>query len=130
MRMITEHRVNDCNRAITLEAGDTDRTTGGVYEYSVSYEYSVRGAAQESPPVPVRLELEFQRGNPKEVGINGLTNEVLLAILIDRARAFQAGQLASEGNARALGGLLEAREAFMDRTVERLQRGVEGQRTP
>lgn len=130
MRSITEHRVNEANRAITLEAGEIDPTTGGVYEYSISYEYSKRDEPLESPPVPVTVVLEFQCGDPKLVGINGLTNEVLLAILIDRAYAFQAGQLPSDGNARALVALVEAREAFMDRTVERAQRGVEGQRTP
>lgn len=130
MRSITEHRVNEANRAITLEAGDTDRLTGGVYEYSVSYEYYKRDAPQESQPVPVCIVLEFQCGDPKQVGINGLTSEVLLAILIDRARAFQAGPLASDGNARALLAFMEARDALFDRTVERAQRGVEGQRTP
>jgi hypothetical protein len=48
--------------------------------------------------------LVFQNGPVKEngEGVNGLTHEVLLAILIDRLRGFQAGPYACPENALAL----------------------------
>ena len=45
--------------------------------------------------------IEFQKGNPEKVGINGVTNELLLAILIHRTRILNA-ELACEENKRAI----------------------------
>ncbi len=68
----------------------------------------------------------FQNGPIKEVGVNGVTHEALLAILIDRMRGFQAGQYACRDNAVALTHLEEALMWLQRRTRERIKRGVEG----
>jgi hypothetical protein len=122
MRSITEHHINACNRAITIEAGEPDPTTLGIYEYRIAYGLRGEGGRQ--------LELEFQCGDPKLVGVNGLTNEVLLALLMDRIRSFQNGPLASNDNVRALRHLEAARDEMHLRTLEREERGVEGTRAP
>lgn len=66
-------------------------------------------------------EIYFQNGPIKEVGTNGLTHEVLLAIVIDRLQGFQRGQYACAENQTALDAVLAAQESLLNRT-----RGVEG----
>lgn len=72
--------------------------------------------------------LSFQNGPVKEngEGVNGITHEVLLAILIDRLMGFQSGQYANDFNAKALAHLQMALETLHQRTREREARGVEG----
>lgn len=73
--------------------------------------------------------IEFQNGPIKASGVNGLTQEALLAIVIDRLRCFQAGPYACEENGTALGFAEEALGVLQDRTKARMDRGVEGTRT-
>jgi hypothetical protein len=68
----------------------------------------------------------FQNGPIKEAGVNGITQEVLLAIVIDRLRSFQAGPFACYANAEALSHCEVALDFLQERTCERLARGVEG----
>ncbi len=76
--------------------------------------------------------VNFQEGSPQEVGVNGITNEVLLAILIDRLGGFQNGPFACRANAEALENLCEAQGALHARTLERQAVGIEGthEKTP
>jgi len=71
--------------------------------------------------------LHFQKGPVKEHGLNGLSNEVLVAICIDRLRGFQGGQFKCDSNQKQL----EYLEAYMAeakaRTAGRVAGGVEGQ---
>lgn len=68
----------------------------------------------------------FQNGPIKESGVNGITQEALLAIVIDRLRCFQAGPYACEDNAEALQHCEDALEYLQKRTLARIKRGVEG----
>ena len=68
----------------------------------------------------------FQDGPIKEFGVNGITHEALLAIVIDRLQSFQAGPFACTANQNALGYCRAALTALLDRTMERIARGVEG----
>jgi hypothetical protein len=61
--------------------------------------------------------------------VNGLTHEALLAILIDRLEAYQAGPYKSSYNEDALFSLNAAQLHLQRRTRERMQRGVEGTHT-
>jgi hypothetical protein len=70
--------------------------------------------------------INFQNGPIKEAGVNGLTHEVLLAILVDRLEGFQAGQYACDQNATALGWLRDTLAVLKSRTENRIARGVEG----
>lgn len=72
--------------------------------------------------------LHFQNGPVKEDGngVNGLTHEVLLAILIDRIEGFQTGPWACPENALTLGYLRAALAQLHARTNAREARGVEG----
>jgi len=68
----------------------------------------------------------FQNGPIKESGVNGLTQEVLLAIVEHRLKGFQMGKYACAENAAALDHVRNAMEALKSRTEKRIQRGVEG----
>jgi hypothetical protein len=50
----------------------------------------------------------------------------LLAIVIDRLTAFQAGPFANKYNSEALDHAQQALDALRQRTIDRLARGVEG----
>ncbi len=73
-----------------------------------------------------QVTILFQNGPIGEVGVNGLTHEVLLAIIADRLRSFQAGQFACSENAAALESVEAAQRSLKSRTEARLARGVEG----
>ncbi len=71
-------------------------------------------------------EITFQKGPIQEVGMNGVQNEDLLAIIIDRLIGFQTGEFACEENEEALRLLIEAAGILQLRTAKRKARGVEG----
>jgi len=68
----------------------------------------------------------FQNGPIREAGVNGVTQEALLAIVIDRLESFQAGPFPSDQNAVALDHVKAALWHLKERTRMRLARGVEG----
>jgi len=57
----------------------------------------------------------FQNGPINEVGVNGVTHEALLAILIDRMEGFQKGPYASTDNQEALEAMRVAQTALQRR---------------
>lgn len=73
-------------------------------------------------------DIAFQNGPVKEngEGVNGVTHEALLAVLIDRLEGFQAGPYACPENARAILLLQDAMATLHTRTMKREARGVEG----
>lgn len=75
-------------------------------------------------------KLDFQNGPAAEHGFNGITDESLLAIVIDRLWHFQSGPFACESNRLALGHARDALDALKSRTADRISRGVEGQAKP
>lgn len=120
-RELTEHKVNPANDTLTVEALDEPGSGGANHLYQIS------GYAGKSGATSVLIE--FQNGPIGEAGVNGLTHEALLTILIDRLHAFQLGPFANAYNAKALSHIQHARGALFDRTNERLKRGVEGTHT-
>ena len=71
-------------------------------------------------------DIRFQKGDIAENGVNGLTNEALLAIIEHRINCFQSGPFPSHYNAAALHGILFSNACLHSRTEERRTRGVEG----
>lgn len=67
----------------------------------------------------------FQNGPVKEVGVNGVTNEALLAILIHRTETLNKLFPCAENEA-ALEHMQKALQSFNDRTANRMARNVEG----
>ena len=62
--------------------------------------------------------------------MNGITNESLLAVVIDRLESFQAGDFSCEENGIALEHIKEAMGSLHHRTMHRIGRGVEGTDIP
>lgn len=115
---LTDHQTNEANRAITIEVGERDPANGNAsHVYHTYYEGKTGRAVQV---------IAFQNGPIAEVGVNGTTNEALLAILIDRMRGFQTSKWACRENTIALTKLEEALHWLHARTRAREARGVEG----
>ena len=119
MRTITDHVVNPANDQLTIEVLDESGAGGANHVYQVRGYHSKE--ADETAVV-----IRFQNGPINEVGVNGITQEVLLAIVADRLRSFQAGSFACRENALALTKIEEAQHWLQQRTIARMRRGVEG----
>lgn len=120
MREIRDHQTNECNQAISIEADEPDLKYGNA-----SHVYNVLVQRPENEGDQL-TQIRFQRGPIKEVGTNGLTNEVLLAIVADRLRGFQSGPFACDENYAALHQVMAALVTLQTRTQRRVARGVEG----
>lgn len=114
MRLITDHKVNPANDVIEVKVTDEPGAGGACHEYVVTL------------PSGEVTHISFQNGPIAESGVNGLTQEVLIAICCDRLRSFQSGQFACRENALALTKLEEAQHWLHHRTQQRMSRGVEG----
>lgn len=70
--------------------------------------------------------VSFQNGPIKEAGVNGVANEDLIAIVIDRLEGFQSGEYACDLNEIAKSHLGSCLKSLRSRTDDREERGVEG----
>lgn len=122
-RALTSHVVNPVNDQIQIEVADEPGAGGANHDYVIILpkRVSASGATERSG-----LRIQFQNGPIAENGVNGITQEVLLAIVEDRLKSFQAGPYACRENALALTHLQEAMHWLHHRTRERMARGVEG----
>lgn len=124
MRTIEDHKVNPANDVIRIAVVDEPGPGGASHVYEVFLPDWTRDPdGQNAKGVTT---LQFQNGPINEVGVNGITQEVLLAIVADRLRSFQAGKFACRENALALTKIEEAMQWLHARTRARLVRGVEG----
>lgn len=113
MRELHDHKVNPANDVLAVKVLDEPGPGNANHQYEISgYGGSVA--------------LNFQNGAINEVGVNGITHEALIAILLDRLRGFQAGPYACRENALALTKLEEAAHWLHHRTLARMARNVEG----
>lgn len=128
MREITSHRVEgktDCVRI--FPEGDVG-IGGGHHQYRLSL-----GLPGQETGTSVLLK--FQNGTIADVGPNGITNESLISVVIDRLQGFQ-GQGTEirvmdkpnpcRENAIAITHLETALLWLQKRTRDRIARGVEG----
>lgn len=121
MRTINGHKVNPANDLLEIKVTDEPGAGGANHAYEISG-FNGSGIPSGSGYVTIN----FQKGPINENGVNGVTQEALLAIVIDRLRAFQAGPFACRENALALTKIEEAQHWLLHRTRERMARGVEG----
>jgi hypothetical protein len=130
MRQITDHIINPCNDKLRIEVADEPGAGGANHRYEVTG-FAVETNASVLPgEAPwTGSTILFQNGPIPEKGVNGLTQEVLLAIVADRLKSFQAGPYACKENAAALQHLEEAQHWLQQRTIARMRRGVEGTHT-
>lgn len=122
MREITSHKVNGLNEALTIKATDDPGAGGANHVYEI---VTNPGAGPTAIAVQIH-HVCFQNGPIFEAGVNGVSNEALLAIVEDRLKCFQGGQYACRENALALTHVQDAMHWLHHRTRERVARGVEG----
>jgi hypothetical protein len=124
MRTINEHKVNPANDKLTIQVLDEPGAGGANHHYMITTPDWTR--APDGSGAKGVWDINFQNGPINENGVNGVTQEALLAIVADRLRSFQAGQFACRENALALTKIEEAQHWLHSRTLARMQRGVEG----
>lgn len=130
MRTVNYHKINPANDVLSVEVVDEPGSGGANHLYMVrgfntGSNPSCPFTARHGQPAEHATVL-FQNGPIGEVGVNGVTQEVLIAIVIDRLRSFQSGPFSSRENALALTKCEEALHWLQQRTLDRMRRGVEG----
>ncbi len=123
MRTVTDHKLNGLNDALKIAVIDEPGQGGANHVYQIFIDESLR---QDQKDKTVHLTINFQNGPIQEAGVNGVSGEALLAVVIDRLRSFQAGPYACRENALALTSLEESLMWLQKRTRDRMARGVEG----
>jgi hypothetical protein len=121
MRTVNDHKVgNGAADVLDIRVMDEPGAGGACHSYAVVW-------GPEFVKAPAECRIDFQNGPIKEAGVNGVTQEALLAIVIDRLRSFQDGPFKCRDNAVALTHCEEALMWLHRRTRDRIARGVEGQ---
>lgn len=127
VRFITDHIINPANDKLTITVIDAPGAGGANHRYIVEgFNPSNNPSWFDIAAAGHFHSVLFQNGPIAEVGVNGITQEVLLAIVADRLRSFQAGPFSCRENALALTKIEEAMHWLQQRTLARMRRGVEG----
>lgn len=141
MREIKTHLVAEDgpDKAVVVKVADDPGPGGASHLYTIdgisfanNPSFPFKGAVtkkKDDKGEPMPLWILFQNGGIPDAGNNGLTHEVLLAIVIDRLESFQAGPYPAPENQVALNHCKFALEALKERTRKRVARGVEGKLT-
>lgn len=122
-RELTSHKVDGLNEVLLVNVLDEPG------QGNACHEYQIRKWVRHEDDIEL-CNIQFQKGPIGEVGVNGISNEALLAIVEDRLLGFQSGQYACRENAVALTKIQEAMMWLQKRTRERVFRGVEGTSAP
>jgi len=118
MRSVYCHKISPAHDLLDVIVKDAPGHGGASHVYHIEH--------AGSAGLPAMLAIEFQNGPIGEHGVNGVTQEILLAVVIDRLRSFQSGPFSSRENALALTKCEEALHWLQQRTIDRVRRGVEG----
>jgi hypothetical protein len=130
-REVTSHKTSGLNDALRIQVMDEPGHGNACHVYKISPPELDSFDATTDPKRASRLmraccDIRFQNGPIQEVGVNGISNEALLAIVEDRLFGFQSSQFACRENAIALTRIQEAMMWLQKRTRDRTARGVEG----
>ena len=110
-----------CDDYIKVLCMDEQGAGGAHHLYHI---YEVADDPTTEEPIAV---IKHQEGAILENGVNGLTNEALLAICGHRMECFQKGPFPSHYNANAKVGIYFGLANLLSRTRDRKDRNVEGQ---
>lgn len=117
-RELTSHKLAGLNDCLTISVLDEPGQGNACHEYLIIDQLTEPGERAE-------CHIKFQAG-PIDEGVNGISNESLLAVVKDRLLGFQSGQFACRENEVALQKIREAMQWLQKRTRDRIARGVEG----
>jgi hypothetical protein len=121
VREVYGHEINRANQMLVVSAG-SEGAGNAAHDYWINDTYGLDSDGCPS----AKVHIHFQEGPIAEAGLNGITNETLLAVLIDRMKSFQAGPYSCRENAIALTHMEDAMHWLHHRTHNRVHRGVEG----
>lgn len=127
MRKLTTGNEGSVQPHITVWACDEPGVGGASHEYDIVLtipDPDNSGVMDSFKDVVTKIK--FQKGAIHEAGINGLTNEALLAVVQDRLNGFANGQFSNADTVEALQHVKLAVECLERRTRERAARGAEG----
>lgn len=124
-RTLMQHKLNGLNEVLNIRVTDEPGAGNACHRYKIDGPVKDWGGGIGKVP-EFQCDIKFQNGPIAEAGVNGISNEALLAVVIDRLEGFQSGQYKCRENAIALTKLEEAMHWLQHRTRARLARGVEG----
>ena len=104
----------------------TKKYTEVLANSALSHNCSPNFAVRDVTNGHILAEVNFQDGPIKEVGVNGVANEDLIAMVMHRLNQFQSSNFACEENEDAYTHLGSALASLRKRTNKRSKRGVEG----
>src|SRR4051812_15043740 len=103
MRNVYHHVVKgDTASQLKIQVVDEPGQGGACHEYRITTD-SIGGGKSLN-----ECRISFQNGPIKENGVNGISQEALLAIVLDRLESFQNGPYACDANKMALIGVQTA----------------------
>lgn len=102
-------------KSLTLEATDAPGPHGDNHAYRISGFTSKNNPSYVTDLSDESLVIYFQNGNPKELGVNGVTLEALMTVCKDRLEGCQQGSFASTENSQAIFHLRLAIKALQAR---------------
>lgn len=122
-RELTSHKMAGLNDQLLVHVLDQPGQGNACHEYQIRR--WVTGTGDKNDDIEL-CHIKFQDGPIGEFGVNGISNESLLAVVEDRLIGFQSGPYACAENTIALENVRAAIAWLQKRTRDRLARGVEG----
>ncbi len=113
--------IDDSHKYTIVKAGDQPGPGGARHNYVV-----VKKLQEGETEQQTLAHIDFQNGPIKEAGVNGVMDENLIAIVIDRLMGFQAGPYKCAENQEALEFFQAGLDALKSRTAKREKQGIEG----
>jgi hypothetical protein len=93
-----------------------------IQKYNAAHHYKILDNSNGD----ILANINFQEGPIKEVGLNGITEEELIHILIDRYSEFQKSEFNCIENEESINLLVKILDIQRTRTNDRKKRNVEG----
>ena len=110
------------NPEIVIQVMDDEGPGGANHLYNVTRVWDIDGTVLEGPLVRVR----FQNGPVQEEGVNGIQDDDLLRIVVDRLKGLQRSKFSCQEGRLALRHVELALYWLRERKRDREMRGVEG----
>lgn len=127
IRRLTDHQNNKFNReCVVVTTQDHPQQDGANHAYRIEVYDRYNGKPDQG--MKAHADLIFQNGGLKEVGPNGITDQALLAIVLDRIRGFNDGPYRCRENSIIITKLEEVMMWMEKRSNDRARRNVEGER--
>lgn len=119
--MVVKKMIKVTDEALTENYTQVFHETEDCIEYGAPNNFMVKDLNGK-----ILTYVRCQTGPIKEVGVNGVANEDLLAMVLARLKYFQSGPFACPENKHAIESIRTVLSALRFRTINREAREVEG----